>query len=140
CDVSVTEIFDALLGAGALAISPQRLDRRADRRAFFICQADDLGVKNVSQYLSPDGALRSAARGANFTRRDAKPAHSIQPVIRPKRLALNRPPRKMPDGKRLVAQPEIAPGPVWRVRRAFALEEGNQHQSVIACGNRRRRL
>src|SRR5262249_49746099 len=71
-DVSVTGILDAFRPSGAFAIGPQRLNSGADRRPFFIRHADDLGIEDVGQYLSPEGALRPAAGGANLARRDAE--------------------------------------------------------------------
>src|SRR5262245_16153720 len=70
--VTVTEIFDAFRPSGLFAIGPQRLSSPADRSPFLIGRADDLGVEDVGQYLPPDGALRPAARGADFARRDAE--------------------------------------------------------------------
>ena len=80
-DVTVTEIFDAFRSPSPFAIGPQRLNCRADRRPLFIRHADDLGVEDVGQYLSPDCALRPAARGANLARRYAEFAQAVQPVI-----------------------------------------------------------
>src|SRR5262249_157509 len=77
-DVSVTECFDAFRLSGAFAPGPQRLNRRADRSSLFIRDANDLGVKGIGQNLSPDGALRSAASGADLARRYAKLAQTIQ--------------------------------------------------------------
>src|SRR5262245_58178429 len=139
-DVSVTKILDAFRPSGAFAIGPQRLNSRADRRPFFIRHADDLGVEDVGQYLSPDGALRPAAGGANLARRDAEFAQAVQPVIQSERRAFHRRSREMSDRKSLVAQPEVDASSVGDVRRAFAFEEGNQHQPVVARRDRRRRL
>src|SRR2546428_9195226 len=89
-DVSVAKALDAFRLSGALGMRPQRLNSSAGRGALFIRHADDLGVEDVGQYLSPDGALRSTAGGANLAGGYAEFAEAVQSVIQSKRRAFHR--------------------------------------------------
>src|SRR5262249_62174634 len=98
------------------------------------------GVKGAAYFLPAGGAFRPAAGGANLAGRDAEFAQAVQAVIQSERRAFHRRTREMSDRKSLVAQPEVDAGSVRGVRRAFAFEEGNKHQPVVARRDRRRRL
>src|SRR6185503_83702 len=111
-DVSIAQLLDADLLSSVPLVGPHCLEGRTKRRAFLIRQTNHLRIEHIRQNLPPDRTSRSAARGANLTRRNAELAHAAEPIVQAKSSALHRCASEMGCIECSVTHPEKDPCPL----------------------------